>query len=180
MILLVSLTLMSDLLQEIKNVKTTKWSVILKKKWPGTIWGKHEWATHRDTTVCLDTLCCSPVNGIKLCPNLAELAPLLGEWLVLRALCPLHLCFGGGSDRLLLAPGPVNSWGQPQPSLMPGTGSPCSPRPLPPLPTIAWEKMETQLPKMCSPIPWAGHYQCWVSQWPMTTKSAAVLGKNRF
>lgn len=65
--------------------------------------------------MCLDTLCWSLLNGIKSCPNLAELTPLSKHAmkLVLGDLCPLRLCFGRVSDWLLLGPRPVNSWEQP-------------------------------------------------------------------
>lgn len=145
MILLVSLTLMSDLLQEIKNVKTTKWSVILKKKWPGTMWGKHEWGTHRVP----GSLCWSLLNGIKLCPNLAELTPLMNHpWSRCSGICVLSIC-----ALAEWVQEQVTAGDSPQPSLMPGKGSPGSPRPLHPLPVVVWDMMETQLQN--TQIPWS-------------------------
>lgn len=153
MFLLVSLTLMSDLLQEIKNVKTTKWSVILKKN--GTVWGKHEGATHRDTTVCLDTLCWSLLNGIKSCPNLAELTPLSKHTmkLVLGDLCPLRLCFGRVSDWLLLGPRPVNSWEQPPAQFNARERQPILSQTSPSSPYNSVGGDGETAAKMCSPIP---------------------------
>lgn len=75
------------------------------------------------------------------------------SWHRCSGLCAHYIC-ALESERLAPAgPRPVNSWGQP--SLMPGKGSPGSPRPLHPLPTVVWEMMERQLPKcpatqMCS------------------------------